>query len=256
MAVTTASNRGTPMLRGERRSNRQWDVNIGGAERLASLLGAGALVCLGWRRRGVVGTGMVALGGWLAVRGATGHSFVYPALGLAPDAQERQIAAQRGWSSAVNIERAVTIKRPREELYRFYRNFENLPRFMRHVDRIDVLSDQRSHWVVKAPGGRKVEWDAEIEDERENERIAWRSIEGGDIRNSGVVEFRDAPGNRGTEIRARLSYEPPMGPLGRGIAMLFREEPGQQARDDLRHLKQLMEADEIPTTEGQPAGRG
>ncbi|WP_425450055.1 SRPBCC family protein [Virgifigura deserti] len=255
MAVTTAANRGAPVPRYARRSNGLWDVNMGGAERLASLLGAGALVYLGWRRRGALGTGLMALGGWLAVRGATGHSFAYQALGLAPDAEERQIADQRGWSSAVNIERSITIKRPRDELYRFYRNFENLPRFMTHIERIDPLSDRRSHWVVRAPAGRKVEWDAEIEDERENERIAWRSIEGGDIRNTGVVEFRDAPGDRGTEIRVRLSYEPPMGPLGRGVAMLFREEPGQQAHDDLRHLKQLMEAGEIPTTEGQPSGR-
>jgi uncharacterized membrane protein len=100
-----------------------------------------------------------------------------------------------------------------------------------------------------------VEWDAEIEDERENERIAWRSVEGADIRNAGTVTFRDAPDRRGTEMRVYLSYEPPMGPLGRGVAKLFGEEPAQQLRDDLRCFKNLMEAGEIATVEGQPSGR-
>jgi len=256
MAAALPENRSEARHAPARRADRRWDVNMSGIERVVSLLGAGALAYLGWRRRGdTVGAGMLLLGGLLALRGATGHSVVYRSLGLAPDATGRQIAAARGWTRAARIERSVTINRPRADLYRFWRDFRNLPVFMRHLEAVAVLSDRRSHWVAKAPGGRLVEWDAEIEDERENERIAWRSVEGADIRNAGTVTFRDAPDRRGTEMRVYLSYEPPMGPLGRGVAKLFGEEPAQQLRDDLRCFKNLMEAGEIATVEGQPSGR-
>jgi uncharacterized membrane protein len=124
---------------------------------------------------------------------------------------------------------------------------------MQHLESVTV-NNGRSHWVAKAPFDRLVEWDAEITDEQENERIAWRSVEGAGIRNQGEVRFRPAPGNRGTEVDVSLQYEPPGGSLGAAVAKLWGEEPDSQVREDLRHFKEVMEAGETPTTQGQPTG--
>ncbi|WP_070151881.1 SRPBCC family protein [Sphingobium phenoxybenzoativorans] len=164
------------------------------------------------------------------------------------NAQVRQDSAEDliGIESADLIGRTVTINRPRAELYAYWRDFEQLPTFMDNVERIDCLSKTRSHWVVKAPAGAMVEWDAEIIEESDGELIAWRSAEGADVPNSGRVEFRDA-GDRGTIVTATIAYDPPAGTLGKLIAKLFQREPAIQARRDLRRFKQLMETGEIAT---------
>jgi len=145
----------------------------------------------------------------------------------------------------IHTRRAITVGRPVEEVYGFWRDFQNLPRFMRHLESVTVTGDRRSHWKAKAPAGKSVEWDAETTEERPNELIAWRSVEGSDVYNAGTVRFRPAPGDRGTEVRVDIEYEPPLGKLGSKVAMLWREEPGQQIQDDLRHFKQVMETGEI-----------
>jgi len=144
------------------------------------------------------------------------------------------------------VGRAVTINRPRAELFAFFRDFTNLPSFMDNVERIDVLDAKRSHWVVKAPGGKTVEWDSVVTDEVDGEYIAWASEPGADIDNSGRVDFRDA-GARGTVVTATLLYDPPAGVVGKLIAKLFQREPAIQARRDLRRFKQLMETGEVAT---------
>jgi uncharacterized membrane protein len=144
------------------------------------------------------------------------------------------------------VGRAVTINRPRAELFAYFRDFTNLPTFMDNVERIDVLDAKRSHWVVKAPGGKTVEWDSVVTDEVEGEYIAWASEPGADIDNSGRVDFRDA-GARGTVVTATLLYDPPAGVVGKLIAKLFQREPAIQARRDLRRFKQLMETGEVAT---------
>ncbi|MBF7013833.1 SRPBCC family protein [Novosphingobium resinovorum] len=144
------------------------------------------------------------------------------------------------------ISRSVTINRPREELYAFWRDFSNLTTFMENIQRVDEIDGRTSHWVVLAPGGRTVEWDAAITRDVPGECIAWASAEGADIANSGSVEFRDA-GPRGTVITATIDYAPPAGLLGRAIAKLFQREPAIQARRDLRRFKQLMETGEVAT---------
>ena len=141
----------------------------------------------------------------------------------------------------------VTINRPRDELFAYFRDFANLPSFMDNVERIDVLDARRSHWVVKAPAGRTVEWDAEITEETPGESIAWTSAEGADVPNSGRVEFRDA-GARGTVVNATILYDPPGGAIGKLVAKLFQREPNIQARRDLRRFKQLMETGEVATS--------
>jgi uncharacterized membrane protein len=145
----------------------------------------------------------------------------------------------------IHTKKSLTVGRPAAEVYAFWRDFENLPRFMRHLESVTVIDEKRSHWKAKAPAGKSVEWDAVITEERENELIAWRSVAGSDVHNAGSVRFMPAPGGRGTEVRVDMEYEPPLGKIGSKVAMIFREEPGQQVEDDLRHFKQVMELGEI-----------
>ncbi|HUD93688.1 SRPBCC family protein [Sphingobium sp.] len=145
------------------------------------------------------------------------------------------------------IGRTVTINRPRGELYAYWRDFTRLPTFMDNVVQVDVLSATRSHWIVKAPGGKTVEWDALVIEEREGELIAWASTADADVPNSGRIEFRDAA-DRGTIVTATIVYEPPAGVVGKLIAKMFQREPAIQARRDLRRFKQLMETGEVATS--------
>ncbi len=157
------------------------------------------------------------------------------------------LAALTGTTGGELIGRAVTINRPRSLLFAFWRDFRLLPSFMDNVERIDVLTPSRSHWVVKAPFGKSVEWDAVITEERQDELIAWASSEGADVVSSGRIEFRDA-GDRGTIVTATIAYEPPAGVLGKLVAKIFQREPAIQARRDLRRFKQLMETGEVATS--------
>jgi uncharacterized membrane protein len=141
----------------------------------------------------------------------------------------------------------VTVRRPRSEVYVTWRDFARLADFMENVERVDVFDETYSHWVVKAPGGRRVEWNTRITEEREGELIAWTSEEGADVPNSGRVTFRDAQGDRGTLVTATLVYDPPAGVVGQIVAKLFQREPAIQARRELRRFKQLMETGEVAT---------
>jgi uncharacterized membrane protein len=145
----------------------------------------------------------------------------------------------------IHVTQAITINRPRNEVYGFWQNFENLPRFMAHLESVQVLDGKRSRWKAKAPAGATVEWEAETIEDRPNELIAWRSLPDATVPNSGSVWFKDAPGNRGTEVLVELTYEPPGGKVGALIAKLFGEEPEQQVKGDLRRFKQVMETGEI-----------
>jgi len=150
----------------------------------------------------------------------------------------------------IRVEQVTTINRPIDEVYSFWRNFENFPRFMRHLESVQQLSGPLSRWRAKGPAGMSVEWEAEMLEAREHEWIAWRSLEGADVQNSGSVRFERAPGARGTEVRVQLQYSPPAGVLGKGIAWLFGEEPSQQIHEDLHRMKGLLETGEVPLSEG------
>ena len=152
------------------------------------------------------------------------------------------------------IGRTVTIDRPRDEIYAFWRHLPNLVGIMENIERIDLVDEKRSHWVVKAPGGRTVEWDSVIVDDEPGRLLAWQSVEGSDIRTSGKVEFLDAPPGRGTYVRATIAYDPPGGVIGQWIAKLLQREPNLQTRRDLRRLKQFLETGEI-TSSASPSGR-
>jgi uncharacterized membrane protein len=151
----------------------------------------------------------------------------------------------RSLTSGIHVTQAITIKRPRNEVYGFWHNFENLPRFMAHLESVEALDERRSRWKAKAPAGTTVEWEAETLEDRPNELIVWRSLPDAAIPNSGSVRFKDAPSNRGTEVLVELRYQPPGGKLGSLIAKLFGEEPEQQVKGDLRRFKQVMETGEI-----------
>lgn len=219
--------------------------NVGDNERIVSAIAGGGLITYGISKGGLLGTALSLVGGGLVYRGATGHCHLY-------SAADKDTAAPT--QTRVHVQRSVTINKSQAELYQFWRNFENLPQIMNHLESVTVLDDKRSHWKAKAPLGTSVEWEAETSGEVENERISWHSVEGSEIPNSGVVEFRPTT-NRGTEVRVTLTYEPPAGKLGSWIAWLFGEEPSQQVAEDLRRFKSLMETGLIMKVEGQTSGR-
>ncbi len=219
-------------------------VNVGETERWASVMGGGLLALYGLTRFKLSGFLLAALGADLVYRGATGHDVLYQQLGF---------NTAKG-DGKIGIKKSVTIDKPLQEVYNFWRNFENLPSFMQHLEAVTVQDDKHSHWVAKAPLGTTVKWDAEITSERDNELIAWHSLPGSAITNIGAVRFMPAPDGRATVVTVNLQYIPPAGPIGAALAKLLGEEPAGQLTDDLRHLKQMLEAGEIPSTAGQPKG--
>jgi uncharacterized membrane protein len=219
-------------------------INVGDTERMVSLLAGGALALTGLTRGSLSGLGLAALGGALAYRGMTGHCSLYGALGMStaePRGMATGVRAQRGYK----LERTLLINRPADELYRFWRNLENLPRIMHHLESVTMTSDRSSHWKAKGPLGTSVEWDAEIHNEREGEMIAWRSIEGSQVDTAGSIHFEPALGGRGTIMRVSMKYDPPLGKVGATIASILGEGLEHQLDNDLRDFKQLMEAGEI-----------
>lgn len=171
-------------------------------------------------------------------------------------ARDAQLTERRVSRRGIEVVQAMLIARPAQELYAFWRDLTLLPRFMSHLERVEVLPDGRSHWEAKAPriAGGSVTWDAEITGDDPGRRIAWRSLPGGGIDTIGEVRFDQALGDRGTEVRVRMRYVPPAGRVGHALATLFGAAPGRQMREDLRSFKRLMETGEVPTTVGQPTG--
>jgi uncharacterized membrane protein len=156
---------------------------------------------------------------------------------------------------SLRVRKSITINKSPEELYAFWRDFENLPRFMGHLESVTVLDEKRSRWVVKAPAGTNVAWDAEVIEDRPNELIRWRSLQGADVDNTGSVTFQRATGNRGTVLTVEFEYKPPGGVFGATLAKLLGQAPEKQVPVDLMRLRQVLETGVIQSTEGQPAGR-
>jgi uncharacterized membrane protein len=170
-------------------------------------------------------------------------------------AQELSRSESATSDRGIRLTKTIMINRPPEELYRFWRDFQNLPRFMKNLESVQVTGDKRSHWVAKGPAGKRIEWDADMTEDRPNQLIAWRSLGDSDVHHSGSVEFRSASGRRGTIVKVQMQYDPPGGVIAATMAKLFGQAPEQQVQEDLRRFKQIMETGEIVTTEGQPAGR-
>lgn len=230
-----------------RRHKDQDQTTVGKTERLVSGLAGVALVALSLRKRRLrpilfpVATGLIA-------RALTGRGPTSRVLGGLTRRENRDSpVASVARGQGTKVEQSVTINRPVLEVYRFWRNFENLPRFMDHLEAVTVIDETRSHWVAKGPAGTRAEWDAVIHNEIDDELIAWRSLPGSEINNAGSVHFAPSADGAGTEVRVVLSYEPPAGKLGVAFAKLLGEEPSKQVAEDLRRLKQVMDSAEVVT---------
>ena len=186
-----------------------------------------------------------------AITKRQGHRPTQHGTGVIAD-RDSDTRRRLGGLAGIHVEEAVTVSRPPFEVFRFWRNFENLPRFMNHLRAVSQREAGISHWVARGPAGMNVEWDARIINEIDGRLIAWQSLEGSEVSTAGSVNFRETP--RGTEVRVHLQYSPPAGRLGAAVARLLGEEPTVQIHDDLRRFKQLIETGEIPTTKGQPVG--
>jgi uncharacterized membrane protein len=190
-----------------------------------------------------VGIAAAAVAGITLLDGLGAQQTSMEAAGRAPG--ERSLMRRLRAPRSIEVRRTTTVNRPAEELYRYWRDLQNLPTFMRHLESVRVTGERTSHWKARAPAHASVEWDAEIIDDQPNRLIAWRSLEGAEVSNAGQVRFVPAPGGRGTEVHVELAYRPLAGKLGSAIAKLFGEAPEQQVRDELRAFKQVMETGEV-----------
>jgi uncharacterized membrane protein len=250
---TRENNRGKSGLqrhRDEKGADRQ-RVNVGSAERAASVAAGSILSLVGISRRSMTGLLAAGVGGAMIYRGASGHCHAYGAMGI-DTAHPKDEIAQRG----THVEQAFLINRSAEDLYRYWRDFQNLPRIMTHLESVQVIDDRKSRWVARAPriAGGSISWEAEITRDEPNSAIAWRSLPGSRVETAGQVRFSKAMGDRGTEVHVFMDYIPPAGKLGHWIATLFGEAPRRQMRDDLRNFKRIMETGEILTINGQSHG--
>lgn len=213
------------------------------SEKSAYAAAGALLVAAGIRSRSPLGTLGAVLGlgvGYLALRGANP---------LAPALKIEQTSP-----GEILVRDAVTINAPAAELYAIWRDLVRLPMLMTHLKKVEVVDDRLSRWTVPGPVG-DVSWEAELTADEPGQRIAWRSLPGADIENSGEVLFRPAPGKRGTEVIVRLRYKPPLGSTGAILARISGQEPAQQLRDDLMRFKRERELGYAPTTKGQSSGR-
>ena len=219
---------------------KQKRVNVGESERNASLAGGAALALSGLKaltkRHYLPGMAMMVAGGMFIYRGKTGHCDLYQALGVNTVNPE-----------AVQIEKQLTINRPPQEVYNFWRNLENLPQFMKHLESVQVTGETSSHWKARGPGGITVEWDAEMTHDDPGRQLSWRSVGEATIPNQGTVEFKAAPGGRGTEVRVSMGFHPPGGIAGKAAARLANPLTAQQLEEDLKRLKQLLETGQVAT---------
>jgi uncharacterized membrane protein len=204
-----------------------------------ALIGA-AVFAPGGQRRRLAATAALAAGIMALDLRAGASRRVRPSAQALPGEQGRRV-----------VRKAITINRSPAECYSQWRNFERFPSFMRHIEAVEVVDQRRSHWRARAVGGRHVEWDAELTDDQPDQLLAWRSVPGSQVDNSGSVRFSPGPGGKGTELEVEMQYQ---SPPGAALARLFGEEPAQQVEGDLRRFKQLMETGDIATTAGQSHG--
>lgn len=231
-------------------------VNLSKIERQGSVAVGGVLTALGLGRGGIGGLLTAVAGGAVVWRGLTGHCSTYQMLGI-DTAENDEPSASKYESSAGHIEDVITINKPAQELYDYWRDLQNLPGFMPHLKTVEPLGGGRSRWTMRGPGGLTLQYDAEFVNDDPAHIISWKTVGHSDFDNAGAVRFVEAPNGRGTEVRMTIAYIPPVG--GRWAAKAahyFGLDGSRDVRTSLRQFKQLMEAGEMPTTQGQPAGAG
>jgi uncharacterized membrane protein len=197
----------------------------------------------------LAGASIAAFG--LTRRSATRAAMVGTGLTIASFATRTQDRRKSGEASA---DATIIVNAPRERVYSFWRDFQNLPRFMNHLKSVKVTDGRHSRWIAYGPFNKEIEWDAEITNEQQNDRIEWRSIEGSDVDMQGSVEFSDATGKRGTLIDVQIAYRGAGSGVAHGVIALMGKDPSFLMRQDMRRFKALLESGEIPTTEGQSHG--
>lgn len=230
-----------------KRDSGHAESNVSDTERLLSGILGGGLLLRSVMRPSRMSSGIAALLGiGLLHRATTGYCAAYGAMGISSRKGDDTSSLGRQkirTDRALKIEQSVTINRPPEDLYRFWRRLDNLPQVMSHVQSVQVVDDRRSHWVVETiPGAPTIEWDAEIINEVENERIGWRTVNGATVEHAGSVAFQPAGDGQGTRVTVTLQYDTPAGPIGAAIAGFFGQDPGQKVADDLQRFKETMEA--------------
>ena len=229
------------------------EVNVGRTERIASAVGGAALAAAGARERGVRGTLLGLIGLALVHRGVSGHCAVYGTMGVdtAHPARRGRLPEDAAEDAAISVSASVNVARPAEELYAFWRDFRNAPRYMDRIVRVEVLDELRSRWTASGPTGQSWEWESEVTEDVPGELIAWESLPGSDLPNRGWVQF--IPAREGqAEVRYFVEFDPPAGIVGQAIARVFNEAPREMARGDLRRFRALMESGEIPAGTGAP----
>jgi len=218
--------------------HRKHAVNMTQPERWISAAGGGFVAAAGVRRGGFAGFALTLIGSDLIRRGLTGHSYLYEALGIRT-VPRSGASVSVPYELGVRVDRAIIIHRSRFDVFRFWRNLENLARAMEHVESLRQRGN-RSRWVVRGPRGRTVQWDAVIHNEIENELISWRSLPGSQVENAGTVLFQDAPGG-GTEVKVELQYNPPGGAVGAILAAIWGADPDRQIGEDLERIRNMIE---------------
>ena len=222
--------------------------NISQAERWASMAAGIGMAAYGVSRRRPTGWIVAGLGAMLFRRGLSGHCHTYEMLGVNTAGTGEDTRRALGGSAGAHVDESVTINKPISELYRFWRNLENLPRFMSHLESVERVTDTLSRWRAKGPAGSDVEWNAEIINEVPDQVIGWKSIEGSDVVSAGSVNF-DEVGGGATRVRVRLQYSPPGGKIGAAVARMMGSDPATQIREDLRRFKQMLETGEVAPNE-------
>lgn len=232
-------------------------VNVADAERIASTFTGAALAA--WSLAGLAGRPSaqrwltLAAGGGLIYRGLTGHCSLYRNLGINTARSSSSavgVRARRG----CKVEHSLAIQRPAEELFSAWRDVAKLAGILRHVESVEEMDDRRSHWVARGPMRTRLEWDAEIINERKPDLIAWRSLPGSEVDTAGSIHFRPLANQRGTLVTVSLKYDPPGGRISAALAEMLDAGLETRIKEDLRRFKNLAEAGEIPTTKGQPHG--
>jgi uncharacterized membrane protein len=206
-------------------------VNVGKTERVLSAI-AGSLLVWQITRKHKANTLLLLGGGYLLYRAVSGHCAAYSTLrkGARPDHARN-----------INVRASVVVSKPKEEVYAFWRQLSNLPKFMKHLDFVHEIDDKRSSWTAKIPGWpRSIGWEAEIVKEDEGSELSWQSLAGASIENAGKINFSDTPG-KATRIDALISYRPPMGKMGEGISRLFNPLFRDMVRQDIMDFKYYME---------------
>jgi uncharacterized membrane protein len=218
--------------------------NVSTAERWLATVAGLALAAYGLKKGSKGGLLSAAAGGGLLYCGLSGHSFLYDAFGINRAERTDNPIVSVPHGEGIKIEHTVSINRTPQKLYRFWRNLENLPLVMKHLESVTVLDDRRSHWVAKAPAGQVVEWDAVIHNDLPNELIAWRSVDGSEIDHAGSVEFKENPFG-GTDLKVVINYKPLAGKVGAIVAKFLGDDPPHQIEEDLKQFKTMIEATPI-----------